>query len=256
MEFIRVSDALKRLNSALEEISQDGHIKTLLNKYRFLEMNLYVSNDNGESIVKANELQEEIYYDFMNRQISDKNVFVGLLSAMQKLHQGITPFILNETMRFKEKYYWRADDFYGNSLFKKLEIKNGGVVYYSANLNEEDLERLADKALKNKIAELEQQLQAKDSIIGALSSHNQSLVEMQNASMDDQELRPNSKNTVSKLLYALMMQADFELDGTKQGNLNDRLVSLTKEYGVPVNGKFITSWLEYLNDKYYFTKGK
>lgn len=141
---------------------------------------------------------------------------------------------------------------------KDLKIKNMQLEIDALRKGQADID-----ALRNKINELEHsldsldcQLKAKDSIIGALSSHNQSLVEMQNANMDDQELRPNSKNTVSKLLYALMMQANFELDGTKQGNLNDRLVSLANEKGVPVNGKFIASWLEYLNDKYYFTKGK
>lgn len=66
------------------------------------------------------------------------------------------------------------------------------------------------------------------------------------------ELPANSKNSASKLLYALMMNGGFELDGTKKGNLNDRLVSLTKEKGVPVTENFISNWLEYLNDKYYF----
>lgn len=203
MEFIKVSDALKRLNSALEEISQDGHIKTLLNKYRFLEMNLYVSNDNGESVVEANELQKEIYYDFMNRQISNRIVFGELLSAMQKLQQGIYPFIFNETISFKEKYYWKADDFYGNSLFKKLEIKNGDVVYYSANLNEEDLERLADQALKNKIAELERQLQAKD-------TDTEELLE---------DLDPRTLNNFVRLLLAVNeMNTPLTFSGHKTNN--------------------------------------
>lgn len=72
----------------------------------------------------------------------------------------------------------------------------------------------------------------------------------------DKELTYKSQNSISRLLYALMENGDFQLDGTKKGNLNDRLVSLTKEKGVPVTEKFIADWLEYLNDKYYFKKGK
>lgn len=37
------------------------------------------------------------------------------------------------------------------------------------------------------------------------------------AQSDEKELTANSKNSVSKLLYALMMNGDFELDGTKKG---------------------------------------
>lgn len=100
-----------------------------------------------------------------------------------------------------------------------------------------------------------EQLQAKDDIIAEQAKQIAELQANQEMGVD-KELRPNSQNTVSKLLYALMIHGDFELDGTKQGNLNDRLVSLTNEKGVPVTEKFITSWLEYLNDKYYFKKGK
>lgn len=73
---------------------------------------------------------------------------------------------------------------------------------------------------------------------------------------DDKELTDKSKDAISKLVYALMMNSDFQLDGTKKGNLNNRLVSLTNEKGVPVTEKFIADWLEYLNDKYYFKKGR
>lgn len=99
------------------------------------------------------------------------------------------------------------------------------------------------------------QLQAKDDIIAEQAKLIAELQANQGAGIDD-ELKPNSKNTISKLLYALMADGGFDLDGKKQGNLNDRLVSLTNEKGCSVNEKFIASWLEHLNDKYYFTKGK
>lgn len=105
------------------------------------------------------------------------------------------------------------------------------------------------------IDEKSKQLQAKDDIIAEQAKLIAELQANQEMGVD-KELRPNSQNAISKLLYALMIHGDFELDGTKQGNLNDRLVSLTNEKGVPVTEKFIAGWLEYLNDSYYFKKGK
>lgn len=98
----------------------------------------------------------------------------------------------------------------------------------------------------------------KDTLQVQLDQAHARITELENiiGQLDDKELTANSKNSVSKLLYALMENGDFQLDGTKKGNLNDRLVSLTKEKGVPVTEKFIADWLEYLNDKYYFKKGK
>lgn len=90
--------------------------------------------------------------------------------------------------------------------------------------------------LQNRIAELESQLASQ--------------------SENDKELAPNSKQAISKLLYALMMNGGFELNGTIKGNLNEWLVNLTAEHGVPVTEQFVADWLRYLNEKYYSNKGK
>lgn len=102
------------------------------------------------------------------------------------------------------------------------------------------------------ITTLQQQLQKAQARIKELES-------TQNAGVNDEEkeLTANSKKAISKLLYALMAEHGYLLDGTTKGNLNDVLLNLAKKHNAEISKDTVANWLEYLNDKYYYNqKGK
>lgn len=51
-----------------------------------------------------------------------------------------------------------------------------------------------------------------------------------------------TRNSLSKLLYALLSELGYELKASK-GKENDSLVALTEKHGVPVRREFIGKWL-------------
>lgn len=80
--------------------------------------------------------------------------------------------------------------------------------------------------------------------------------ELESVQGDGDELSGNSKKAISKLLYALMKEHGYHLDGAVKGALNETLENLTIRHGVSMADETIKKWLEYLNDKYYYQKGK
>lgn len=56
------------------------------------------------------------------------------------------------------------------------------------------------------------------------------------------EAHHKTRNSLSKLLYALLSELGYELRASK-GKENDSLVALTEKHGVPVRREFIGKWL-------------
>ncbi|UNU74060.1 hypothetical protein LU293_03980 [Moraxella nasovis] len=118
-----------------------------------------------------------------------------------------------------------------------------------------------NKALREVILMLTQQkhdepsnkIAKQDKIINDL---NKQVEKLQNELLQvgEQGLTPNSKSTISKLLYALMTEHGYTLDGTTKGNLNDILLNLTHKHKVGIAKETVANWLEYLNDKYYYNQ--
>lgn len=146
--------------------------------------------------------------------------------------------------RVRYIYDYKPPEFNPSDIDESSPIRVGKILHYiyqqAQNYDKQDFDTKKD-TLQAQLDQAHARIAELEKIVGQ---------------SDEKELTANSKNSVSKLLYALMMNGGFELDGTRKGNLNDRLVSLTKEKGVPVTENFISNWLEYLNDKYYFKKGK
>lgn len=85
--------------------------------------------------------------------------------------------------------------------------------------------------LKAQIAELESQL-------------NQANTTPTN---DDVELTGTSKKAVTKLLYALLREHKYNLNGTIKGAINSTLENLTEQHGVPVARDTLGKWLDEIN---------
>ena len=61
---------------------------------------------------------------------------------------------------------------------------------------------------------------------------------------DDKELAPNSQAGVARLLYALLIEHNYDLSPPKgKGNTNDVLVNASRLHGVPVSKNFVAPWL-------------
>lgn len=119
-------------------------------------------------------------------------------------------------------------------LFPKLQIDN------ILNTKDDSQQQIADLQAKNArlqahIAELESQL-------------NQANTTPAN---DDIELTGTSKKAVTKLLYALLREHNYSIDGTIKGATNQALENLTTSHHVPIARETIASWLTEINTLYH-----
>lgn len=155
----------------------------------------------------------------------------------------------NCLIEFKEEYRPRA--ILSSIVFPKSEIIAifGNSPYNQTVPRLKEAERIVSEQAQT-INNLQQQNSKLQNRTAELES------QLASQSENDKELAPNSKQAISKLLYALMMNGGFELNGTIKGNLNEWLVNLTAEHGAPVTEQFVADWLRYLNEKYYSNKGK
>lgn len=64
---------------------------------------------------------------------------------------------------------------------------------------------------------------------------------------DDKPLHTTEQNAVTKLLYALFSEHNYDLNGAKRGATNDQLVNLTNRHKAGVNKDTIAKWLERAN---------
>lgn len=64
--------------------------------------------------------------------------------------------------------------------------------------------------------------------------------------LNDKELTANSQKAVTKLLYALLKEHEYEL-GAKKGTTNTILESLTAKHGVSISRETISRWLDMVN---------
>lgn len=84
------------------------------------------------------------------------------------------------------------------------------------------------KAKDERIAELERQLNER-------------------STPADMELTGTSKKAVTKLLYALLLEHNYSIDGTTKGATNNTLENLTTRYNVPITREIIAKWLNEIN---------
>lgn len=61
---------------------------------------------------------------------------------------------------------------------------------------------------------------------------------------DNDEMKGNEKTAVTKLIYALMLEAKIPIDGKRKGATNEQLVNLTKSHKVEVARETIANWLD------------
>lgn len=66
--------------------------------------------------------------------------------------------------------------------------------------------------------------------------------QIQKPIQEPNEAHHKTRNSLSKLLYALLSELGYELRASK-GKENDSLVALTEKHGVPVRREFIGKWL-------------
>ena len=69
---------------------------------------------------------------------------------------------------------------------------------------------------------------------------------------DDIELTGTSKKAVTKLLYALLLEHNYSIDGTTtKGATNQILENLTKSHNVGISRQTIANWLSEINTLHY-----
>lgn len=114
-------------------------------------------------------------------------------------------------------------------------------VYGGFGVNMDEMARATIENLKTRIAELESQ---------ATKPPTQAIQppSINNMPASDEELPPNSKKAVAKLLYALLLESGYTIDGTKKGANNEALQSLTASHDVSIHRDTIAKWLEAVND--------
>lgn len=141
-EFIEVIDALKELNELLKQKQSPRPLRFWALEYDLLELPLYVSDD-GVEIQKAGEKEKNLYYDSIFANLSKPFILKGIkIEKAETLNLSLAE--LNEII-LNMRYYWKADDFYRNPIFKVLETN-------------EELQNKLEQA-HARIAELEKQLQ-------------------------------------------------------------------------------------------------
>lgn len=103
--------------------------------------------------------------------------------------------------------------------------------YESKKKNTDLIQQIAEK----RISELENQLaQAKAELAGKPS--------------EDKELKPNSQSGVARMLYAILMEHNYDLSPPMgKGLANDLIVNASQVQGTPVTKNFVAEWLKRAN---------
>lgn len=68
---------------------------------------------------------------------------------------------------------------------------------------------------------------------------------------DDIELTGASKKAVTRLLYALLREHNYSIDGTTKGATNHALENLTTRHDVGISRQTIANWLAEINTLHY-----
>lgn len=105
-----------------------------------------------------------------------------------------------------------------------------------------ELESELKQAKDDEIAKLQTQLKAKDERIAELERQLD-----KRSTPADMELTGTSKKAVTKLLYALLLEHNYSIDGTTKGATNNTLENLTTRYNVPITRETIAKWLNEIN---------
>lgn len=104
----------------------------------------------------------------------------------------------------------------------------------------------------DEIASLKAQLEQKEQENDKLQAKIDQLQATATPANDDIELTGTSKKAVTKLLYALLCEHKYTIDGTTtKGKTNQTLESLTITHNVGVSRETIASWLAEINTLYY-----
>ncbi len=86
-------------------------------------------------------------------------------------------------------------------------------------------------------------------IFSRLEALEQKLEQSTNTQAIDTDILPNNSiKAVTKLLYALLKEHGYTLDGAKKGATNEQLLNLTQSHNVGINRATIATWLERVND--------
>lgn len=233
--------------------------------FHFIGFAYDLSDENNRQFLTNKSKYKEvlIFSDIMINNWRN-NSRVELEGIYQKPHSGFYPPLPNHYLHPQEIFNQKlnTNDFYKYKSFKShaeyvLDISNH-TVSVEFLVPRVELDNIfnqptnTEQTKDGQITTLQQQLQKAQAHIKELES-------TQNAGVNDEEkeLTANSKKAISKLLYALMAEHGYLLDGTTKGNLNDVLLNLAKKHNAEISKDTVANWLEYLNDKYYYNqKGK
>ena len=106
----------------------------------------------------------------------------------------------------------------------------------------------------NEIASLKAQLEQKEQEINELQAKINQLQATATPANDDVELTGTRKKAVTKLLYALLREHNYSIDGTTtKGATNQILENLTINHNVGVSRETIANWLAEINTLHYNT---
>lgn len=200
----------------------------------FANPDIINTDDNNFQWLKDELIKGGLDYDF---EMSDVKIYPSftsynddLLDFHKKSIQSEYPNIID----FDEQYSWRNEDDDGNVVELKpvLKIKFDDLILFHSDLHK--LETLI--------------------FLNALNAGNNEELHPATATPanDDIELTGTSKKAVTKLLYALLCEHKYTIDGTTtKGKTNQTLESLTITHNVGVSRETIASWLAEINTLYY-----
>lgn len=237
MEYLEIDEAISSLKLSLDEYSD--RLGEFLQDYGFYHLKLYV--EKNETLSEADGLTTDLYYKHLRKRYPASQIAVQLKLMSPFAGINLDDALSENKLTQHKKFYWLASDFYKNPIFSKLSTQPPKVVGYRFGVNMDEMARATIENLKTRIAELESQ---------ATKPPTQAIQppSINNMPASDEELPPNSKKAVAKLLYALLLEHKYTLNGAVKGATNSQLENLTKSHGVPMGRQTIANWLKAVND--------
>ena len=202
--------------------------KELLQQIAELQNQLNQVNAENEHLKKA----------LLQKQVNDENLnsflFYPSDDTQKDLEQLANHYNKNESEVIQDIFNEQLDDIKPMIEYIQYVGKN--------NIQDENINRLFDL-----IKESGQSIKFFSALSKAGFVPRASEPSQSSEIADDKPLHTTEQNAVTKLLYALFSEHNYDLNGAKRGATNDQLVNLTNRHKAGVNKDTIAKWLERAN---------